>query len=72
MSPFTQQYSDEDLLQWFRELADNLGRTPGQRDLAERGGPSVMTYYRRFGNLQEVARRAGIKARVPGYGGRVV
>lgn len=71
MSPFTQQYSNEELIQWYRELADELGRTPVSGDF--RGnGPSVMTYFRRFGNLGKVAKLAGKKPRPRGYNGRIV
>ena len=72
MSPFVKQYSDEELLQWYQDLADELGRTPVSGDFHAHGGPSVMTYFRRFGSLGKVAKLAGRKPRPRGYNGRVV
>lgn len=79
MSPFSQQYNDEDLIQWFKALAGQVGRTPTQQDIrnvtwtteGRRTGPSVVTLYRRFGNLSQLARLAGLEPRARGYGGRV-
>lgn len=71
MSPFAEEYSDEWLILWFQEVANGIGRTPSARDLKESGGPTAMTYYRRFGSLGLVARKAGLEPRGRGNLGKV-
>ncbi|WP_394295090.1 homing endonuclease associated repeat-containing protein [Halococcus hamelinensis] len=48
-------YSEEELLDELDSLADDLGRTPHQRDVNDRESvPSSTTYYHRFGSWSDV------------------
>jgi len=53
-------YSDEELLNALRGLADQLGRPPTTTDMNERGEYSVGPYYERFGSWQQARAEAGV------------
>jgi hypothetical protein len=59
---FTEQYTDEQLIQILVELAVELGHTPRMKDLMKReGGPYPSLYQKRFssgGNAQDGWNRA--------------
>lgn len=43
-----QQYTDGELIQHIKDVADELGRIPRRKDIDEMGGPSSATYRYRF------------------------
>ena len=55
-------YSDEDLLNWVRRLAD--GDVPPTRcEVESSEGPSYTTYHRRFGSWNAAVEAAGFESR---------
>lgn len=54
------QVSRGELLESLRELADDLGRTPTQREVNEHGQYGSSTYYRHFGSYRDACREAGL------------
>lgn len=60
------RYSDEELLEQLRELAEGLGREPLISDVKEADDlPSFQTYIKRFGSWIDAKRKAGVKRGVP-------
>lgn len=57
-----EKYSDEFLLEYFKNLAIKLGRTPTKRELTI---PSENTYRNRFGSLSEVSILVGLEPNLP-------
>ncbi len=58
----TPAYTDAQLLNILRGLADELGRTPAYRDLAARSGlPGASVYDRRFGSWNRALEAAGLE-----------
>lgn len=58
------KHTDDELLDALRRAADELGRTPTQKEIAAMDGyPSYMTYFKRFGSWNEALRLAGIEPR---------
>jgi uncharacterized protein YihD (DUF1040 family)/uncharacterized protein YejL (UPF0352 family) len=62
------KYSDEYLLDYLRELAKQLNRTPTGHDIKKSGKIGMGLYIRRFGNLGKAQKAAGL---VPTNVGRV-
>jgi hypothetical protein len=55
-------YSEEELLQTLRDLADKVGEPVTERDLAKVPNfPGYMTYIRRFGSWTNAKKKAGIE-----------
>jgi len=54
------KYTEEQLLGYLRELAEELDRTPTRDEAARRIPPSRNTYQRRFGSFGEAVERAGL------------
>jgi hypothetical protein len=48
------RYSDDDLLNHLKELAQQLGRTPKQKDITAAGKINIKAYNYHFGNLENV------------------
>lgn len=64
-------YTHEDLLDHLRDLALELGCTPGVNDVIAHDGPSHTMYYRYFGSLRAAQAEAGLKPnKVGGREGR--
>lgn len=55
------KYSREELLEGIRELADELGRVPTRKDMAENGDASGSIYSKRFDSWNEALRLAGFE-----------
>jgi len=60
MSKEQQQYTDEELLDYIRELAEN-GERPTVERVNEEIPPCYSTYYYRFGNLSNAVEQAGVE-----------
>lgn len=60
------QYSEEELLEDLRELAERLSRTPTKSDMNEYGSHGGRTYQLRFGSWSEAVEAAGFEPRSPG------
>ena len=58
-------YSDEELLEDIRSVADIVNRTPSLQDYREHGSHGATTIYRRFGSWQDAVARAGFEPREP-------
>lgn len=55
------KYTDEDLLRVLKELARQLGRVPGWRDLGRaKAGPSAWCYFHRWGSWCRALAAAGL------------
>ncbi len=54
----TANIEDRELLEELNRLAENLDRTPRQRDMEQQGKYSVTTYQNRFGSWNEALRKA--------------
>ncbi len=54
------KYSDEDMLDYMRALAEKLGWTPGKIDLDRHSPPGTGSYQLRFGSLTAAQRLAGL------------
>jgi hypothetical protein len=54
-------YSDEELLETVREIADKLGRTPTREEFDTRADASVTTVSDRFVNWTTAVKRAGLE-----------
>lgn len=59
---YGQQYSDEDLLNHIRDLADG-GEPPSRTEMNGSDGPRVGTYKRRFGKWSNAVKEAGFEVR---------
>ncbi len=60
---YSQDYTDEQLLQILRDLARDLDKTPTQLELRARPGlPSPTTYHRHFGTWRKALAAAGLGA----------
>jgi len=58
-------YSDEELLNELRHLADDLGRPPRIADVSNKGSISTSTINRRFGSFNDALRAAGLDITKP-------
>jgi hypothetical protein len=58
--------SREDLIGELQRLADELGKTPGQRDMNEHGAHVGSTYVNRFGSWNDAVESAGLKRNAGG------
>lgn len=56
----TQDYTDDELLESLRELADDLGGKPRARDVTEHRSHSARVYRDRFGSWSEAVEKAGL------------
>jgi hypothetical protein len=54
-------YTDVQLISYLQELNKKLGRRPNTMDLKNTGGPSYLTYQRRFGKFKKALDAAGLK-----------
>lgn len=62
--PRPPQYSEEELLDEIRRLADDVGRSPPRkRDMDEYGNHASRTYTYRFGSWSDAVREAGFEPR---------
>lgn len=55
------QYSDDELLDDLRDLADELGRTPTFADMNDHGPRSATTFTNRFGTWNNAVEEAGLE-----------
>ena len=61
------QYTDDELLDGLRQLAEDVGRTPPlKRDMADRGPYAPRTYQLRFGSWSQAVEAAGFTPREKG------
>ena len=61
-------YTDEDLLDYLRDLYTKLGRTPVSSDIkSDPNGPSTYAFWVHFGGVPNAVQLAGIPAYEPGY-----
>ena len=58
-------YSDEELLEDIRAVADVVERSPSLQDYRDHGAYAATTIYRRFGSWQDAVARAGFEPRDP-------
>jgi hypothetical protein len=63
--PDRKERSDQELLAEIERLADELGRTPSSRDMAEHGEFGRITYRDHFGSWNEALGAAGFDRRRP-------
>jgi hypothetical protein len=56
-----EKYTDIYLLNYLKELAATLGRTPGARDLGKEGKITYQVYIQRFGSFKKAVEAAGLK-----------
>jgi phage terminase small subunit len=68
-SVFKKKYSRDDLLNHLKELAQELGRTPKEKDIAAAGKIANNTYTYHFGNLKNAQIAAGL---APTFSGRQI
>jgi len=55
-------FSDEELLEWLKEISMGLGRSPSEADINRQPvGPRVLTYQRRFGSWNNAKKLAGLE-----------
>jgi len=66
MPGFGQRYTEGELLEHLRELADELGSTPSKQEINEADGASERTYEHRFGSLREAQQKAGLEPNARG------
>jgi len=59
------QYSDSELLNELKRLAEEFDHPPTLRELREHGKYAATTYYNRFGSFQKALEAAGFSARSP-------
>jgi SOS-response transcriptional repressor LexA len=56
-----EHYSNEELLEMLKDLADRLGHDPSQKEInSQNGMPSASTYHKRFGSLKNALLKAGL------------
>lgn len=53
-------YTDDELLAGLRDLAEEVGDSPTEAQMDERGAASAATYKRRFGSWNDALRAAGL------------
>jgi hypothetical protein len=63
-----QRYSDDELIQSIKSLADDLGGTPSQDQYEQEGKASASTLAARFGSFNEAMEAAGLDTTAPGGG----
>jgi hypothetical protein len=64
--PRPPQYSDDELLNALRDLAEDLDRVPRKKDMNEYGPHAPRTYQLRFGSWNDAVREAGFTPRSKG------
>lgn len=63
--PKHREYSDDELIEDLKRLADRLDRVPRKVDMDEYGAHSGRTYQLRFGSWADAVETAGFEAREP-------
>lgn len=62
--PHPPKYTDEELLEYLRDMAETLGRPPTTQDLRQADdAPTAWVYRTRFGSIPAAKRKAGLNPR---------